>query len=119
MADGLHGMQRLVRAMRVTSAGLRFAARNEEAFRLELAGFALLAPLGFWLGDTGIERALLIGSLLFVLAVELINSSIEATVDRIGIERHELSGRAKDVASAAVFIALVNVVVVWLLVLIF
>jgi len=103
----------------VTFGGLRAAAVHEEAFRLELFGFAVFAPLGLWLGETGIERALLVGSLFFVLAVELLNSSVEATIDRIGLERHELSGRAKDLGSAAVFIALVNAAVVWVLVLFF
>ncbi|HEX7030898.1 MAG TPA: diacylglycerol kinase [Gammaproteobacteria bacterium] len=117
MADGLRGIPRLLRAARVTFAGLRAAAVHEEAFRIELFGFVVLAPLGLWLGDSGVERALLVGSLLFVLAVELLNSSIEATVDRVGFERHELSGRAKDLGSAAVFVALVNAAVVWMLVL--
>lgn len=119
MADGLRGMARLQRAVRVTCSGLAWAARNEEAFRIELLLLAVLAPLAAWLGETGVERALLIGSLLLVLVVELLNSSIETTVDRIGIERHELSGRAKDVASAAVFISLVNAAVAWLLLLVF
>ncbi|HEX7046021.1 MAG TPA: diacylglycerol kinase [Gammaproteobacteria bacterium] len=118
MADGLRGMPRLLRAARVTFAGLRAAAVHEEAFQLELILFVVCAPLGLWLGETGIERALLVGSLFFVLAVELLNSSVEATVDRVGLERHELSGRAKDLGSAAVFIALVNAAVVWLLVLV-
>ena len=117
MADGLRGMPRLLRATRVTVAGLRAAAVNEEAFRLELLACIVLVPLGIWLGNTGIERAMLIGSLLFVLAVELVNSSIEATVDRIGLERHELSGRAKDLGSAAVFVALVNAAATWFFVL--
>jgi diacylglycerol kinase (ATP) len=117
MADGLRGIPRLLRAARVTFAGLRAAAVHEEAFRIELFGFVVLAPLGLWLGDSGVERALLVGSLLFVLAVELLNSSIEATVDRVGFERHELSGRAKDLGSAAVFVALTNAAVVWMLVL--
>lgn len=115
--DGLRGIARLTRGMRVTIAGLRWAFRNEEAVRLEIVGILLLAPLGAWLGDGGIERALLIGSLLVVLVVELLNSAIEATIDRIGTERHALSGAAKDLGSAAVFIALVNAAATWLLVL--
>lgn len=117
MADGLRGIARLQRAARVTWLGLSWAARNEEAFRIELVLLAVLAPLALWFGENGVECALLIGSLLLVLIVELLNSSIETTVDRIGVERHELSGRAKDVASAAVFMSLVNAVTVWLLVL--
>ena len=85
---------------------------------LELALFVVLAPLGIWLGQSGVERALLVGSLMLVLIVELLNSAVEALVDRIGSERHELSGVAKDLGSAAVFVALVLVVVVWSLVLI-
>ena len=81
MADGLRGIPRLLRAARVTYAGLRAAAVNEEAFRIELAGCLVLVPLGIWLGDNGIERALLVGSLLFVLVVELINSGVEAMYD--------------------------------------
>lgn len=119
MADGLRGIPRLMRAARVTWAGLRAAAVNEEAFRIELAGCLVLVPLGIWLGDSGIERALLVGSLLFVLAVELLNSSVEATVDRIGLERHELSGRAKDFGSAAVFVALLNAAATWSFILLF
>lgn len=80
--------------------------------------FVVLAPLGIWLGQSGVERALLVGSLMLVLIVELLNSAVEALVDRIGSERHELSGIAKDLGSAAVFVALVLVVVVWSLLLI-
>lgn len=80
--------------------------------------FVVLAPLGIWLGHSGVERALLVGSLMLVLIVELLNSAVEALVDRFGSERHELSGVAKDLGSAAVFVALVLVVVVWSLVLI-
>lgn len=80
--------------------------------------FVVLAPLGIWLGQSGVERALLVGSLMLVLIVELLNSAVEALVDRFGSERHELSGVAKDLGSAAVFVALVLVVVVWSLVLI-
>ena len=78
----------------------------------------LLIPLGLWLGEDGVARALLVGSLLLALVVELLNSAVEAVVDRIGAEHHELAGRAKDIGSAAVFVALLNVVVIWALVLI-
>lgn len=117
MADGLKGIPRLTRAMRVTGMGLAWAFRNEEAFRIEVVGMIVFLPLAILLGAGGTERALLAGSVLLVPIIELINSSIEATVDRIGLERHELSGRAKDMGSAAVFIALCNAAVVWLLVL--
>ena len=77
----------------------------------------MLVPVALWFGGDAVERVLLIGSLLLVVIVELLNSSIEAAIDRIGPERHELSGRAKDIGSAAVFVALINVAVVWLLLL--
>jgi len=94
-------------------AGLRAAIRHEEALRIELFLFCLLAPLGLWLGHTPVERVLLVGSLLLVLIVELLNSAVEAVVDRVGLEHHELSGRAKDIGSAAVFVALVTVGLTW------
>ncbi len=112
------GLKRLVNATVYSWQGLVSTFRHEEAFRLELVLFTILAPLAYWLGDGGIERALLIGSLLLVLIVEVINSAIEAIADRIGSERHELSGRAKDMGSAAVFIALVNAAAIWWLVLV-
>ena len=97
--------------------GFSAAFRNEAAFRQELGLAVVLAPIGIWLGTTGVERALLVGSLLLVLMVELLNSGIEAVVDRVGLERHELSGMAKDIGSAAVFVSLMNVLVIWALVL--
>ena len=115
--DGFRGLRRLARAMAATSAGLAWAIRNEEAVRVELIGLVFLVPLGIWLGNTGVERALLVGSLFLVLMIELLNTAIEATVDRIGLERHALSGLAKDMGSAAVFVALLNAAVTWLLVL--
>lgn len=119
MSDGLKGFRRLVRAMSATWAGLKWAAKNEEAVQLELFGLVIFIPLGLWLGDTGVERALLVGSLLLILLVEVINTGIEAAIDRIGPEHHKLSGVAKDMGSAAVFLALLNAAIVWLLVLIF
>jgi diacylglycerol kinase (ATP) len=97
-------------------AGLAAAARHEDAFRQELILVLILAPVALWLGDTGVERALLIASLLLVLIVELLNSAIEATVDRISFESHRLAKRAKDIGSAAVMLALANAGVVWLLI---
>jgi diacylglycerol kinase (ATP) len=97
-------------------AGLAAAARHEDAFRQELILVVLLTPLALWLGSTGVERALLIGSLIIVLIVELLNSAIEATVDRISFENHRLAKRAKDIGSAAVMLSLVNAGVVWLLI---
>jgi diacylglycerol kinase (ATP) len=93
--------------------GLVGTFKNEAAFRQELGCAVVLMPLGIWLGETGVERALLVGSLLLVLIVEILNSGIEAVVDRVGMERHDLSGLAKDMGSAAVFVSLVNVLVVW------
>ena len=108
---------RIVRATRHSFAGLCSAIRGEAAFRQELILALVLIPVAVWLGDNGVERALMIGSLLVVLIVELINSAIETVVDRIGTEFHDLSGRAKDLGSAAVFISLIAVPVVWGLVL--
>ena len=113
----LFDLQRVWRAAGYSAAGLAAALRNETAFRQELALFVVLAPLGVWLGHDGVERALLVGSLVLVLIVELLNSAIEAAVNRVGREPHELSGRAKDLGSAAVFVSLLLVVSVWVLVL--
>ena len=114
---GATGLTRIINAYGYSMKGLRAAFINEAAFRQELLLFVILAPLAIWLGQNGVEQALLIGSLFLVLIVELINSAIEAVVDRFGKELHELSGRAKDIGSAAVFIAMANVIVVWGLVL--
>ena len=111
------GLARIFRAAHCSKLGLRAAFIHEQAFRQELLLCCVLAPLGLWLGKGGVEKSLLLGSLLLVLIVELLNSAIEAVVDRIGAERHELSGRAKDLGSAAVTLALVQVVAVWLLLL--
>ena len=110
-------LRHLLNATRYSLAGLRAAVRHEEAFRQELLALVIAVPVALWLGNTGIERALLIGSCLLVIVVELVNSAIEAAVDRVGSERHELSGRAKDLGSAAVFCAIVLALVVWILVL--
>jgi len=115
---GNTGLKRVIKAAGYSWAGLTAAFKHEAAFRQELALCLVLIPTGLWLGESGIERALLVGSLLLVLIIELLNSAIEAVVDRFGGEQHELSGRAKDIASAAVFIALLNAVVVWVLLLI-
>lgn len=107
--------QRLIRAGGYSLAGLKATYQNEAAFRLETGLFVLLAPLGLWLGDSALERSLLLGSLFLVLIVEIINSSIEAAIDRIGTEHHTLSGRAKDMGSAAVFLALINALLIWVM----
>ena len=104
---------RIVKAARWSVQGLCAAWKHESSFRLEVWLFAVLAPLAWWLGEGGVERALLIGSMLAVMAVELLNSSIEAVIERYGAEFHELAGRAKDMGSAAVFVMMLNVVVTW------
>ncbi len=114
---GKTGVRRIWNAFRYTLQGLSAAYRNEDAFRQEILLAAILIPLAFVLGDHGIERALLIGSVLLVLIVELVNSAVEAAVDRISLDSHDLAKRAKDIGSASVFVALVNLLVVWLLVL--
>jgi diacylglycerol kinase (ATP) len=111
------GLERLLRATGYSLAGLKSCLRSEAAFRQEL-GLALVAvPLALWLGKTGVERALLIGSVIVVLIVELLNTAVEVVVDRVGVESHVLSGRAKDLASAAGMLALLNALVGWVLVL--
>lgn len=115
--NGLFDLRRVWRAAGYSFAGLRAALANEAAFRQEMALFVILAPLGFWLGRNSVERSLLVGSLVLVIIVELLNSALEAVVNRIGEESHVLSGRAKDIGSAAVFVALVLVVIVWVLIL--
>lgn len=114
---GKTGLRRLVNATGYSIAGLAAAARHENAFRQELSLAAVLVPAGIWLGGGGVERALLVGSVLFVLVVELVNSAVEATVDRVSLDDHNLAKRAKDLGSAAVMLSLLNVWVVWLLVL--
>jgi len=114
---GRKGIARILYATRYSWLGLKAAFRKEAAFRQELLLAVILVPIGIWLGRSGVERALLVGSLLLVLIVELLNSGLEAVVDRFGEEWNKLSGRAKDMGSAAVFVALVNVAAVWLLVL--
>jgi diacylglycerol kinase (ATP) len=111
------GLTRILRACGASWRGLAGAFREEAAFRQELAFAVVVIPSGVWFGRTGVERALLIAPMLFILIVELINSAIEATVDRIGFERHVLAGLAKDIGSAAVFMSFVLLGAVWLLVL--
>ena len=117
MADGMRGLARLWRATKVSYWGLGYALRGEEAFQIEFALCLILAPIALWLGHTGLERAVLMMSLLIVLITELLNTGIEVAIDRIGKEFHELSGRAKDVGSAAVHISLLQVPLIWGLVL--
>lgn len=111
------GAARLFRALGASGRGLLGAFRDEAAFRQELALALLVIPAGLVLGRTGVERALLVAPMLLVLVVELVNSAVEATIDRIGPDPHPLAGLAKDLGSAAVLMALVLLAVVWLLVL--
>lgn len=117
MADAFghlpRGPARILKAAGWSMQGLRAAWLHESSFRLEVCLFVVLAPLAGWLGANGVERALLIGCLLLVLAMELLNSAIEAVIERYGPEHHELAGRAKDMGSAAVFVLMLNVLVVW------
>jgi diacylglycerol kinase (ATP) len=111
------GLTRILRAFGYSLQGLRAAFRHEAAFRQEIMLAVLLLPLGLWLGEGGVERALLAGSWLLVLIVELLNSAIEATVDRFGPEHHDLSGRAKDIGSAAVMLSIGLAIMIWALIL--
>ena len=110
---GNTGIRRIIRATRFSAQGFAHAFRHEAAFRQELALAVVLTPAAFWLGRSVLEIALLIGVLLLMLIVELLNSAIEAAVDRHGDEHHELSGRAKDMGSAAVFVVLTLIGLVW------
>ncbi|SDB07461.1 diacylglycerol kinase (ATP) [Desulfonatronum thiosulfatophilum] len=110
---GLRGIPRLVRAAVCSVQGLRFAWKNQEAFRLEVLAALILIPLAFWWSEHAVERILLIGSVVLVMVVELLNSAVETVVDRIGLEHHALSGMAKDISSAAVLLTLLLVPFVW------
>lgn len=111
--DGLSGWARLNRATNVGFTALVWAFRNEEAFRLEVLGSLVLLPLALWLGHDGAERALLCTGVFLVMIVELLNTGIEVVVDRISVERHALSGLAKDLGSAAVMVSLFLVTTIW------
>lgn len=107
------GFYRVYKATIYSMQGIRSAYKHEAAFRQEI--WLLLAgiPLGLWLGDNGVEKVLMIGTLLLLTIVELMNSAVEAAIDRISYERHELSGRAKDFGSAAVFFTLILIIFTW------
>jgi diacylglycerol kinase (ATP) len=111
------GIGRIIRAFGHSMQGFRDCYRYEAAFREEVLVALLLVPLGIWLGESGAERALLVGSWLLVLMMELLNSAVEAVVDRVGEEHNELSGRAKDIASAAVLLAIGVAILIWALIL--
>lgn len=117
MGKGAHtGIRRIINATFYSLAGLGAAWRNEAAFRQECLLALVLTPAAFWVGQTAVERVLLIGSSWLVLIVELLNSAIEATVDRVGTDHHSLSGRAKDLGSAGVFVSLALTAMVWILI---
>jgi diacylglycerol kinase (ATP) len=113
---GNTGIRRVINATFFSLAGLKTAWRSEAAFRQECVLVIVLIPVGFWLGRTAVERSLLIGACLLVLIVELLNTAVEFAIDRIGTDHHELSGHAKDVGSAAVFVSLALTVLVWVLI---
>lgn len=115
--DGLRGIARLVRAMRVGLTAFAWGWRHEEALRLHMIACTLAVPAAWYLGRTGIERALLWGSVVLAFVVELLNTAVEITVDRISTEHHELSGLAKDLGSLAVAASILLATGVWLLVL--
>jgi diacylglycerol kinase (ATP) len=104
---------RILLATKWSLQGLRAAWLNESSFRLEVYLFVVMGPLGWMLGQSPVERVLLVGSCLLVMSVELLNSAIEAVIERYGAEFHELVGRAKDMGSAAVFVVVMNVLLVW------
>lgn len=110
------GPARILKAAVWSAQGLSAAWLHESSFRLEVYLFVVLAPLGAWLGETPVERVLLIGSMLLVLSMELLNSAVEAVIERYGPEFHELAGRAKDMGSAAVFVLMLNVLLTWALI---
>ena len=107
----------MLKAARWSLQGLAAAWLHESSFRLEVYLFVVLAPLAWWFGQTPVEQVLLIGSMLLVLSIELLNSAIEAVIERYGAEFHELAGRAKDMGSAAVFVMMANVVLTWAVIL--
>jgi diacylglycerol kinase (ATP) len=115
---GKTGIKRLANAFTYSVAGTLAAFKHEDAFRQEVILSVVLIPLAMYLGQTSIEQALMISSILLIIIVELLNSSVEATVDRISVKRHKLSKRAKDIGSAAVFFSLINAAVTWFLILV-
>lgn len=114
----VRGWRRIIFAFGYSMKGFKACYELEEAFRQEVFVLILLIPLGLWIGQSPVERAMLVGSLLLVPVVELLNSAIEANVDRVGLERNELSARAKDIASAAVFMSIAFAATIWGLLLI-
>ena len=116
---GDNGMTRIIKASGYSWQGICAAWRNEAAFRQEVWLSVVLIPLGLYLGENGVEKALLVSSVILIALVEILNSALEAVVDRFGEEHHELSGRAKDMGSAAVALAFILMISVWSLILLF
>lgn len=114
--SGNTGLKRIIKAGQFSWQGIKATFKYEEAFRQEIFLVLVMVPLAIWLGESGLERALMIASVILVLIVEILNSAIEAVVDRFGMEHHELCGRAKDMGSAAVLFSLINVAVIWALI---
>lgn len=112
------GFKRLINACFFSASGFKATWQHEEAFRQEVILFFITTPIALWLGQSPVEKVLLIGSVVLVMLVELLNSAVEAVVDRVGYEHHELSGRAKDIGSAAVTLSLAWATITWLLILI-
>lgn len=113
MKSQAKGIRRIINAGRYSLAGIRAAWKNEEAFRIEAMAAVFLVPAAFYIARSTVELALLVGTCLIVLIIELVNSAVETIVDRIGNEYHELSGRAKDIGSAAVFISIIMLLFTW------
>jgi len=117
LGDGTNrGISRIINATKYSAAGFKAAWINEEAFRQEILLAILIVPLGMWLGRSWTQRAILIGIYFIIPLTELLNSAIEAIVDRVGQERHELSGRAKDLGSAAVVLSICIASIVWVII---
>ena len=110
---GKRGLRRLINALGYSRDGIAAAWRNEAAFRQEILLAAIALPLAFYLGKTGVERALMIASIVLILIVEILNSAVEAVVDKASPEKSELAKRAKDMGSAAVLLSLINAAAVW------
>ena len=110
---GKQGLTRLINALGYSRDGIAAAWKNEAAFREEVLLAAIAIPLAFYLGKTGVERALLVGSIVFILIVEILNSAVEAVVDKASPEKHDLAKRAKDMGSAAVLFSLINAALIW------
>lgn len=116
---GKTGLKRLINAFGYSIEGFKSAFKNEDAFRQELILAIILIPTGILIGENSFQKALLVSSILAVLIVELLNSGIEATVDRISLEKNSLAKRAKDIGSAAVFLTIINAILTWLIILFF